>query len=421
MNVQRERDPWKQIKPWERTSYAVTRRAEHRRRPPRGPIPRREEGEGRCINSNVTTLPVIGGEKQKYITEKKSERPREEEEREGEAQSANGALRPRLLASARPPAPAPFLSGRGVGGAEIWYQLWPDRQQPAGPDAGGRPPPVAEREQGEALRRGPQGADGIRQHRRRVHHRHREREPAVHGRQPRRRQAVGDAARAALPTGHANHLHHRRQRGVLRQRHRHDGQPPARHEGDLRRGRRTRPRRPGDRVVGALGERARHQLPAVVRRVPGGPRAVHPAAARLPRADELAVPDQRVPVLRVQGEPRERVAAVRAVRAQPRRARPKHQPLLRQHAVRADRRRVRGHEGHGAHGHRREDLRDRVAVQGGRGRGRRHRGERRGVQRQPDAADRHEPGDTAQAQRAHRRVRVRAVQRGHETRADLGA
>uniref|UniRef100_A0A0E0N5C5 glucan endo-1,3-beta-D-glucosidase n=3 Tax=Oryza TaxID=4527 RepID=A0A0E0N5C5_ORYRU len=61
----RERDPWKQIKPWERTSYAVTRRAEHRRRPPRGPIPRREEGEGRCINSNVTTLPVIGGEKQK--------------------------------------------------------------------------------------------------------------------------------------------------------------------------------------------------------------------------------------------------------------------------------------------------------------------------------------------------------------------
>uniref|UniRef100_A0A0E0FVZ5 glucan endo-1,3-beta-D-glucosidase n=1 Tax=Oryza nivara TaxID=4536 RepID=A0A0E0FVZ5_ORYNI len=88
----RERDPWKQIKPWERTSYAVTRRAEHRRRPPRGPIPRREEGEGRCINSNVTTLPVIGGEKQKYRTEKKSERPREEEEREGEAQSANGAL-----------------------------------------------------------------------------------------------------------------------------------------------------------------------------------------------------------------------------------------------------------------------------------------------------------------------------------------
>uniref|UniRef100_A0A0D9YHR0 Uncharacterized protein n=1 Tax=Oryza glumipatula TaxID=40148 RepID=A0A0D9YHR0_9ORYZ len=106
----RERDPWKQIKPWERTSYAVTRRAEHRRRPPRGPIPRREEGEGRCINSNVTTLPDIGGEKQKYRTEKKSERPREEEEREGEAQSANGALRPRLLASARPPAPAPFLS-----------------------------------------------------------------------------------------------------------------------------------------------------------------------------------------------------------------------------------------------------------------------------------------------------------------------
>ena len=61
-----------------------------------------------------------------------------------------------------------------------------------------------------------------------------------------------------------------------------------------------------------------------------------------------------------------------------------------------------------------------MAVQGGRRRGGRHRGQRRGLQREPHEEDRHGPGHAAQATRPRRRVRLRALQRGHEARPDVG-
>uniref|UniRef100_A0A804QXG4 Uncharacterized protein n=1 Tax=Zea mays TaxID=4577 RepID=A0A804QXG4_MAIZE len=310
--------------------------------------------------------------------------------------------------------------------AQVRDQLRADRERPPGPGAGGDAPAVDGREQGEAVRRGPPGADGVRQHGRRLHHRRGQRGPAGDGGQPGRGAPLGGGERAALRPGHAHHLRHRRQRGPVGQRHGGDGQPAPGHEGRARRARRRGPRPAGRRLVGALRGRARHQLPAVVGRVPGGPGGVRAPHPRLPRADGVAVPRQRVPLLLVQGEPGAgaggRVAAVRAVPAQPGRARPGHRPHLRQHAVRADRRRVRRHAGRGgARGRGRHGLGDRVAVQGRRRRARRHGAERRGVQRQPHAEGRRGPGHAAQARRARRRVRVRALQRGLEARAHVGA
>ena len=232
---------------------------------------------------------------------------------------------------------------------------------------------------------------------------------------------MGAAARPSLPPERAHHLHHRRERGVQGQRHRAQGQPPAGDAVRVQRRRRARAAGPGERHDGALPGHHGQLLPSLRRRVPARRRAVHPAAAQLPVHGGVPVPDQLLPVLRLQGRPGQRAAGVRPLPAQRRRDRPKHEAQLRQHAVRPDRLGVRRDAGAGPHRRRREDLRDRVAVQGRPRRGRRDAGVRRDLHRQPPAEDRDEAGDAAEAVVAHRRLRLCAVQREPQAGAGIRA
>uniref|UniRef100_A0A0E0G7R1 Uncharacterized protein n=1 Tax=Oryza nivara TaxID=4536 RepID=A0A0E0G7R1_ORYNI len=337
--------------------------------------------------------------------------------------SESSVVHPRRLRCVGHPHPSPDhgRASASRGGTVHRRELRADREQPPVAVAGVVAAPVAQDQQGEAVRRRPARPARVPRHGRGVRGRHRQRGRPGDG-QPRGGGVVAAAARgAAPPRRRAHHLHHRRQRGVQGQRHRPPGQPPP---GDAVRApgaRRARPPGPRQRHHRALAGHHGRVLPAVRRCVPPLRRAAPAAVPGLPVGGEGAVPHQLLPVLRLQGRPGARAAGVRAVPAQRRRRRPAHEARLRQHAVRAGGRRVRGDPGDGAHGHRREGVGDRVAVPRRPRRGRRDARERRDVHREPPPEDRDEAGHAAAAAGAHRRLRLRALQREPQARPGVGA
>ncbi|KAL5676043.1 hypothetical protein ACJX0J_012174, partial [Zea mays] len=299
------------------------------------------------------------------------------------------------------------------------HQLRADRGQPAVAGEGVVPGPVDAGEQGEAVRRGPVRAERVRRHGCGVRGGHRQRERVGDGGAG-GGAGVGGAARAAVPPGHAHHLHHRRQRGAQGQRQRAQGEPPAGHAVRVPGADRGGPAGPGERHHGALAGHHGQHLPALRRRVRPRRRALPPAAPGLPVRGAVPVPHQLLPLLRVQGRPGQRAAGVRPVPARRRRGhRRQHGAQVRQHAVRPGRLGVRRHPEAGPHRRRRQGLRDRVAVQGGPRRGRRHAGVRQDVHRQPAAEDRDGAGHADEAVGARRRLRVRALQREPQARPGL--
>uniref|UniRef100_A0A8R7TW56 Uncharacterized protein n=1 Tax=Triticum urartu TaxID=4572 RepID=A0A8R7TW56_TRIUA len=300
-------------------------------------------------------------------------------------------------------------------------QLRADRRQPPCAGAGVDAAPVDQDQQGEALRRRPARPARLPRHGRGVRDRHRQRarpgDGELHG-----GAGVAPAARgAAPPRRRAHHLHHRRQRGVQGQRHRPAGQPPARHALGAPGARDARPAGPRERDHRALAGHHGRLLPALRRRVRPGRRGAPAAVPQVPVGDEGPVPHQLLPVLRLQGRPGARAAGLRALPAQCRRHGPQHGAQLRQHAVRAGGRRLLGHQGAGAHGRGRQGLRDRVAVPGRPRRGGRHAAARRDLHREPAEEDRDEAGHAAAAGGAHRRLRLRALQREPQARPGVGA
>ena len=171
----------------------------------------------------------------------------------------------------------------------------------------------------------------------------------------------------------------------------------------------------------ALHGRAVGVGPAVLRRVPPGPRRQPGPGAGLPAPERGALHDQPVPLLRVRLRHAAGDAGVLPVPAQRGARRRRVGAHLHQHVRRAAGRHPRraGRQGVQRRGDR--HRRDRVAVQGRRRRGRRHGGQRQGLQHQPRGAPQVPGRHAADAGQVGGHVHLRALRRGPQGGPGVGA
>ncbi|KAL5663352.1 hypothetical protein ACJX0J_023460, partial [Zea mays] len=249
-----------------------------------------------------------------------------------------------------------------------------------------------------------------------------ERRHPVAGRGPGGRVPVAGRQRAALRPGDHHLRRGRRQRGAgVRGRHPGRRAAPG-HAEPPRRRRGGGGRRRGDQVLhrehhgrdGAVG-------PAVDGRVPPGRGSAAAADPGVPQQDRRAVHDQPVPVVRVPVGPAAGHAGLLPVPAQ-RGARGRRvQDQVHQHVRRAAGRREVGAGARRVRGRGRRGGGDGVADQGRRRGARRHGGERQGVRVQPGGAPAVRRRHAADAWEGGGDVPVRAVRRGPQARAHVGA
>uniref|UniRef100_A0A804M1L0 K+ potassium transporter integral membrane domain-containing protein n=2 Tax=Zea mays TaxID=4577 RepID=A0A804M1L0_MAIZE len=242
------------------------------------------------------------------------------------------------------------------------------------------------------------------------------------GRRPGRGVAVAGRQRAALRPGDHHLRRGRGQRGAGVRGRRAGRRAPPGHAEPPRRGGGRGGRRRGDPVLHREHHGRDGAVGAAVRgRVPPGRRAAAAADPGIPEQDRRALHGQPLPVVRVPVGPAAGDAGLLPVPAQ-RRARGRRvQGQVRQHVRRAAGRREVGAGARRIRGRGHRGGRDGVADQGRRRGARRHGGERQGLRVQPGGAPAVRRRHAADAGEVGGHVPVRAVRRGPQAGADVGA
>lgn len=119
-----------------------------------------------------------------------------------------------------------------------------------------------------------------------------------------------------LPPSHQNHLNLRRERGSDLQRHLPNLEPPPSHAERARRTHQPRSRQTNNRHHYSLPCRSPNLLPSLGRSLPSGPSSVPSSNPELPSQNRISVLNQRVPLLRIQGESEAGSVGVRALPTQ---------------------------------------------------------------------------------------------------------
>lgn len=176
------------------------------------------------------------------------------------------------------------------------------------------------------------------------------------------------------------------------------GPPHAGNAERPRRAREPRPRQAGHRDHGPLAGHPRHLLPTVDWKIPARSREPREPGPGLTLADRVVVPDQCLPVLRVQGEPEAGPARLRPLPVVAGDHRSLHGAPLREHAVRAARRRPLGARRRRVRQHDGARVGDGVAIEGRRRRAWGDAGEREEVQWESDEDREAEEGDADEAE-----------------------
>ncbi|KAJ6815165.1 putative glucan endo-1,3-beta-glucosidase 7 [Iris pallida] len=275
--------------------------------------------------------------------------------------------------------------------------------------------------EGPPLRRRPRHPQRPRQHRHLHHDRRVQRRHPVPRRRPLRRLRLGLRQRPPLPP-RLLHLHSLRRQRDLRARRPLPLRPapPGHAEPPLR----ARRQPPVGRRQGLHRQHHGRAVPLgapILRSVPPGAPPAAPGGPRLPQPDRLPVHGQPLPLLRLRLRPPPGDPRVLPLPPQRRPARRRHRGHLHQHVRRAARRgQVRAGGGRVRWGGDRRRG-DRVALPGGRGRARRQRRERQGVQWQLDQAPGVGGRHAADAREVGGHLHFRALRRGSQARPHFRA